>query len=724
MHNIYHLNNNPCITTKDIESIFAFTKKINKTKTTPTNDQEEKKCNLCINPNQKRNFFQWLPDEIILEVFKYLDHPYHLCQCSCVDRKFNQISDDPILWEGILKKWSRKIDYIRCYLGTQSTFGSDLQQDIVFKGVAGITKYYYKEDQAKKKNKKHFGSKIIREPNQGKTNEKQTLIIQNEKTNIGKQFNQTEEEYSEMSPNFDEYSSTDYTDPEDIKFFEKVHLLKNHPDKDKDNKIKSKSNARLKKSPTLINSSPIPMRNYQETNNLNKNINVDEDNDGDNNNNNNYFSNSSSSQNSQLSEFSNYDSDFNPNNEQTTIVYRNNKDRISNNNTNDDDDSKDNNNNNNNSNNENQRPFHRKNNYHEDRELRNLSSRKNDLLLQKQVDLLPKFKKRIKKDPKSIFLLQIEKVQQIWKLRQQTEQAFFQDEQKRKIAKTCLMFTGFRRQVFFIGLLGLLSSIFLLRKMGDKTKKSYLMCFTPLIVWSVLFFVYSFAQSLYGKLDLAQFKLARGNILTAISFVALFVLFPLKLDGSNFPWMILIIPVGMMCVSSCVTAHNFKDKKNYPGSWDINYFLGLLVAISLFHFLFFSFLTIKLDKFWNFSYGFVFMWIFFGDFTPLIGIASWPFLVILFDKNIKYGFRQVFHETSEGDNSKRFSLIVMFSLVLFFVFFGFFLTELLIFLKLQFAFSFSWSFCFIPNILFFSLLLLISCLYESAKFLVFISNQL
>ncbi|KAJ3444994.1 f-box only protein [Anaeramoeba flamelloides] len=715
MHNIYHLNNNPCITTKDIESIFTFNTKINKTKTTPTNDQEENKSNLFKNPNQKQNFFQWLPDEIILEVFKYLDHPYHLCQCSCVDRKFNQISDDPILWAGILKKWSRKIDYIRCYLGMHSTFGSDLQQEIVFKGVAGITKYYSQEDQAKKKNKKHFRSKIISEPNQGKTNEKQTLRIQNEKTNIDSQLNQIEEEYSEMSPNFDEYSSTEYTDPEDIKFFEKVRLLKNHPDNDKGNKakIKSKSNSRFKKIPSFSNSSSISLNNYQKINNHNKNINVDEDDDDDDDNNNNgYFSNSSSSQKSQLSGFSNYDSDFNSTNEQSTIVYRNNKNNNSSSN------------NNHNNYNENQRPYHRKGNYHGDRELRNLSGRKNDFLLQNQVDLLPKFKKRIKKDPKSIFLLQIEKVQQIWKLRQQTEQAFFQDEQKRKIAKACLMFTGFRRQIFFIGLLGLLSSIFLLRKMGDKTKKTYLMCFTPLIVWSVLFFVYSFAQSLYGKLDLAQFKLARGNMLTAISFVALFVLFPLKLDGSNFPWMILIIPAGMMCVSSCVTAHNFKDKKNYPGSWDINYFLGLLVTISLFHFLFFSFLTIKLDKFWNFSYGFVFMWIFFGDFAPLIGIASWPFLAILFDKNIKYGFRQVFHETSEGDNSKRFSLIVMFSLVLFFVFFCFFLTELLIFLKLQFAFSFSWSFCFIPTILFFSILLLISCLYESAKFLVFISDQL
>ncbi|KAJ3438949.1 hypothetical protein M0812_14964 [Anaeramoeba flamelloides] len=719
MHNIYHLNNNPCITAKDIEPIFAFHTKTNKKKKTSTNDQEQKKLNLLKNSNQKQNFFEYLPDEIILEIFKYLDHPYHLCQCSCVNRKFNQISDDLALWQGALKKWCRNIDYIRCYLGINSTFGADLQQAIVFKGVAGLTKYFYKEDQAKKKNNKHLISTILSDPNQEKTNTKHTDLVQNEKPKICNQSNQTEEEYSEMSPNFDEFSSTDYTDPEDIKFFEKVHLLKNHPNKDKDNtKNKTKSKIKFPKNISKFgNSSPIPMSNYQKISHENKNGKMNENGDDYNNNNNNdYFSNSSSSQKSQLSEFSHFETDSNPNSEKPAIIYRNKKNTNNNNNNN--------NNNSYNNSNANNKPFLRKSTYHKDRELRELSVRKNDFLLQDQVDLLPEFKKRIKKDPKWIFLLQIGKVKQIWKLREQTKEAYFQDEQKRKVAKACLMFTGFRRQIFFIGLLGLLSSIFLLRKMCGKTKMSFLTCFTPLIIWSVLFLVYSFAQSLYGKLDLAQFKLARGNLLTAVSFVLLFVLFPLKLDGSDFSWMLLIIPVGMMCVSSCVTAHNFKDKKNYPGSWDINYFLGLLIAISLFHFTFFSFLTIKLDKFWDFSYGFVFMWIFFGDFAPLIGIASWPFLAILFDKNIKYGFRQVFHETSEGENSKRFSLIVMFSLVLFFVFFCFFLLELLVFLKLQFAFSFSWSFCFIPTILFFSVLLLLSCLYESVKFLVFLSNQL
>ncbi|KAJ6241132.1 f-box only protein [Anaeramoeba flamelloides] len=719
MHNIYHLKNNPCITTEDIEELFKFNwveeknknKKNNNYQKDPTTDNKPQANDFsdlfsssgCSDSDQKLDnlkkekdldCFNWLPDEIVLEILQYIDQPFLLCYCSCVSKRFNNISSDPVLWNPLLKKYSRSIDYIRCYLGMQSTFGTVLHQDIVFKGVAGITKYYHNLEKKQNKKKKKLQSKQIEyKKHQGiiaNNDDDQNNKFQNNNNGIKKSNNNNL--FTQSSEN--EFS--DYTDPEDIKFFEKISLLKSHPENNINTNYKknysfsntNKFNKIQKKKHTIgvqnSNSILFNNNNAEDENNNKNNVNL-ENKQFDHHSNSSSSSSSSSSRSSSSSSSSgNYNNTTTNNN---NAGYSDSRKRM-------------------------------------DNELRELSDSEDDFLLQEEVELLPEFQSCVKTDPKIIFITQLEKVQKVWKLREQTKKAFFQDEQKRKVAKGCLMFTGFRRQVFFLGLFGLMSSIFLLRKMIEKIDISFLACLSPMIVWSILYLVFSFAQALYGKLDMAQFKLARGNFLTSSAFVVLFILFPLKLDGADFSWMLLVIPSGIMSVSACVTAHHFKDKKNYPGSWDINYFLGLLVSISLFHFVFIVFFTIKMEKIWDFSYGFIFMWLFLADFSPLFGISLWPFLVILFDKNIKHGFRQVFHETSEDDDSKRFSLIVMFSLILFFVFCCFFLVELLIYLKINFLLSFSWAYCFIPLLILFSLLLCVSCLYESSKFLVYVSEQL
>ncbi|KAJ3427793.1 f-box only protein [Anaeramoeba flamelloides] len=59
----------------------------------------------------RENYFQHLPDEILLQIYSYLDKPVYLGFCSCVCKQFNRVSNDWALWTSILKKNQKLLDF-------------------------------------------------------------------------------------------------------------------------------------------------------------------------------------------------------------------------------------------------------------------------------------------------------------------------------------------------------------------------------------------------------------------------------------------------------------------------------------------------------------------------------------------------------------------------------------------------------------------------------------
>ncbi|KAJ5079575.1 dactylin [Anaeramoeba ignava] len=55
--------------------------------------------------------FQDLPDELMLEIFSYLEKPFELGICCPVNNQFARISNDYMLWKEIFRKYSGLFDY-------------------------------------------------------------------------------------------------------------------------------------------------------------------------------------------------------------------------------------------------------------------------------------------------------------------------------------------------------------------------------------------------------------------------------------------------------------------------------------------------------------------------------------------------------------------------------------------------------------------------------------
>ncbi|KAJ3425823.1 f-box only protein [Anaeramoeba flamelloides] len=61
--------------------------------------------------NFEFNYFELLPDEIIFQIFSYFEKPVHLGYCSCVNKQFNRVADDWLLWKQVLKQNCDLLDF-------------------------------------------------------------------------------------------------------------------------------------------------------------------------------------------------------------------------------------------------------------------------------------------------------------------------------------------------------------------------------------------------------------------------------------------------------------------------------------------------------------------------------------------------------------------------------------------------------------------------------------
>ncbi|KAJ5070291.1 hypothetical protein M0811_11139 [Anaeramoeba ignava] len=106
--------------------------------------EKEKEIDLEIERKEENeSYFDWLPEELILMIFEYLDKPIHLCICEATCSQFQRISNEPILWKNALRKTAPYLDFLMAAgyayrYQTRSFYFS-------FKGVIGICKYFEEE---------------------------------------------------------------------------------------------------------------------------------------------------------------------------------------------------------------------------------------------------------------------------------------------------------------------------------------------------------------------------------------------------------------------------------------------------------------------------------------------------------------------------------------------------------------------------------------------------
>ncbi|KAJ5070290.1 hypothetical protein M0811_11138 [Anaeramoeba ignava] len=114
--------------------------------------EKEKEIDLEIE-NENESYFDWLPEELILMIFEYLDKPNYLCICELTCSQFQRISNEPILWKNVLRKIAPYLDffvvsnYAYRYNNTRSCYFN-------FKGIIGICKYFEEEHERLLKQKK------------------------------------------------------------------------------------------------------------------------------------------------------------------------------------------------------------------------------------------------------------------------------------------------------------------------------------------------------------------------------------------------------------------------------------------------------------------------------------------------------------------------------------------------------------------------------------------
>ncbi|KAJ5079466.1 f-box only protein [Anaeramoeba ignava] len=104
--------------------------------------------------NQKEEInFQDLPDEIVLDIFSYLE-PNNLIICSETCKQFNRIHNDWFLWKNIVRKYPLFLDFEKVTKKyDRSNLYNSFQEEYFFTGSLGIEYYFknQKEDQISSK---------------------------------------------------------------------------------------------------------------------------------------------------------------------------------------------------------------------------------------------------------------------------------------------------------------------------------------------------------------------------------------------------------------------------------------------------------------------------------------------------------------------------------------------------------------------------------------------
>ncbi|KAJ5070292.1 hypothetical protein M0811_11140 [Anaeramoeba ignava] len=123
---------------------------------------------------ENENYFDWLPEELILMIFEYLDKPSHLCICEATCSQFKRISNEPILWKNALRKTAPYLDFLFISSYT-SRYPTTRSCHFSFRGVIGICKYFEEEyerllkqkeeEEIYYKEKEKENNKLILDPN-------------------------------------------------------------------------------------------------------------------------------------------------------------------------------------------------------------------------------------------------------------------------------------------------------------------------------------------------------------------------------------------------------------------------------------------------------------------------------------------------------------------------------------------------------------------------------
>ncbi|KAJ5074133.1 fam11a b protein [Anaeramoeba ignava] len=115
---------------------------------------------------EDESYFDWLPEELILIIFEYIDNPLTLSLLELTCTTFYRISRERTIWEQALRKHAPLIDYFYVqasayrYKQTVSSYYS-------FRGVTGITKYF--DDEYKRK---ELEEKLEKEKDKDKNKDK------------------------------------------------------------------------------------------------------------------------------------------------------------------------------------------------------------------------------------------------------------------------------------------------------------------------------------------------------------------------------------------------------------------------------------------------------------------------------------------------------------------------------------------------------------------------
>ncbi|KAJ5070288.1 hypothetical protein M0811_11136 [Anaeramoeba ignava] len=142
--------------------------------------ENEKEIDLEIEKERKEeneSYFDWLPEELILMIFEYLDKPNHLCICELTCSQFQRISNEPILWKNALRKTAPYLDFLMVssysyrYQTTKSCYFN-------FRGIIGICKYFEEEYERLLKQKKEEEINFdLKEKEIEKEKEKKEVIL-------------------------------------------------------------------------------------------------------------------------------------------------------------------------------------------------------------------------------------------------------------------------------------------------------------------------------------------------------------------------------------------------------------------------------------------------------------------------------------------------------------------------------------------------------------------
>ncbi|KAJ5080369.1 f-box only protein [Anaeramoeba ignava] len=93
--------------------------------------------------SENENFSFNLPDEILMKIFKYLDFPYQLGICSCVNKQFHKISESNYLWKRMIKKHAIILDFHKLFFPYQYSINPS------FDTRFGLVDYLLKKKEAK-----------------------------------------------------------------------------------------------------------------------------------------------------------------------------------------------------------------------------------------------------------------------------------------------------------------------------------------------------------------------------------------------------------------------------------------------------------------------------------------------------------------------------------------------------------------------------------------------